>query len=101
MMMNSKIKTLPANAISGRLGGGNDDETFAAAKNSNLFLKTCFRLQEQRITTVIKIHRNHYSKCTNNCFQCNKQRHTFSSIFSLSELLEKGILSNGEGSSML
>lgn len=36
-----RLKTLPANAISGRLGGGNDDETFAAAKNSNLFLKTC------------------------------------------------------------
>jgi len=35
------LKTLPANAISGRLGGGNDDETFAAAKKSNLFLKTC------------------------------------------------------------
>lgn len=29
---------LPANAISGSSGGGNDDETFAAAKNVNLFL---------------------------------------------------------------
>lgn len=32
------FKILPANAISGRFGGGNDDETFAAAKKSNLFL---------------------------------------------------------------
>jgi hypothetical protein len=96
-----KLKTLPANAISGRLGGGNDDETFAAAKNSNLFLKTCLRLLEQKIITVFIMNQNHYSKCTNNCFKCNKRRHTFSSMFSLSELLEKGILSNGAGSSIL
>lgn len=30
----------PANAISGRSAGGNDEETLAAAKNSNLFLNT-------------------------------------------------------------
>lgn len=35
------IMSLPANAISGRTGGGNDDEILAAAKNSNLFLNTC------------------------------------------------------------
>jgi hypothetical protein len=57
-----KLKTLPANAISGRLGGGNDDETFAAAKNSNLFLKTCLRLSEQKIITVFIMNQNHYSK---------------------------------------
>lgn len=34
-------KHLPANAISGRSGGGNDDEAFAAAKNVNLFLNIC------------------------------------------------------------
>lgn len=32
---------LPANAISGTSGNGNDDDTFAAAKNVNLFRNTC------------------------------------------------------------
>lgn len=31
---------IPAKAISGIMGGGNEDETFAEAKNSNLFLNT-------------------------------------------------------------
>lgn len=31
---------LPANAISGSSGDGNDDETFAAAEKVNLFLNT-------------------------------------------------------------
>ena len=35
------VEYLPANAISGRPGGGNDDETFAAAKNVILFLNIC------------------------------------------------------------
>jgi len=35
------LNAVPANAISGTSGGGNEDETFAAAKNSNLFLNTC------------------------------------------------------------
>jgi hypothetical protein len=35
------MQSLPANAISGRPGGGNEDETFAAAKNVNLFQKIC------------------------------------------------------------
>lgn len=42
--MNLKImyrKYAPANAISGRSGGGNDEESLAAAKNANLFLNTC------------------------------------------------------------
>lgn len=37
----TNMKYLPANAISGRSGAGNEDEIFAAAKNSNLFLKIC------------------------------------------------------------
>lgn len=36
----NKAENQPANAISGRSGGGNDDETFAAAKNVKLFLNT-------------------------------------------------------------
>lgn len=39
--MGDNSKYLPANAISGRSGGGNDDEAFAAAKNVNLFLNIC------------------------------------------------------------
>lgn len=37
------MKSIPANAISGRSGGGNEEETFAAAKNVNLFLNICVR----------------------------------------------------------
>lgn len=39
--LNKNLKYPPANAISGNLGGGNDDEAFAAAKNVNLFLNIC------------------------------------------------------------
>lgn len=39
--MGDNLKYWPANAISGRSGGGNDDEAFAAAKNVNLFLNIC------------------------------------------------------------
>lgn len=35
------LKIIPANAISGRSGEGKEDETLAAAKNSNLFLNAC------------------------------------------------------------
>jgi hypothetical protein len=35
------VEYLPANAISGRPGGGNDDEAFAATKNVIFFLNIC------------------------------------------------------------
>lgn len=41
ILVGNNLNAVPANAISGTSGGGNEDETFAAAKNSNLFLNTC------------------------------------------------------------
>lgn len=49
------LTILPANAISGRSGGGNDEEIFAAAKNSNLFLNACKVIKLTRLRTQCKI----------------------------------------------
>lgn len=43
MTKSSHLKFIPANAISGRSGGGNEEETFAAAKKVSLFLNICIR----------------------------------------------------------